>query len=444
MVLGSLLVITASASAERPAKSGPVPKGGWIVDRVRFENLTPGGHLGVAGLGGYRGALEVVRGGSGVGVVNHVGLEDYVRGIAEVPNGWPPEALKAQAIAARTYALHEIRSRQSEAATRLGADICPTQSCQVYAGLEKERGEGGQRWVSAVEATRGRVLVRKGQPIRAMYSAGPYSPPPPAPGQPPPPPGPVRGHGVGMDQHGALAKALRGAKASSILASYYGGAKPTKLTPPRIPETIRVSLDTGGSTVGITGSGRFRVLDGAGNPLAVVATGNWRVLPGPQGKVRVVPPPGQDALPGLEALGHEPGPSPAGQQTLLRFRLSKPALVHVAIEGEGGVPAAVTPPQLVEAGESALPVPPLPQHAPQVLSVVADAGANRVAKAPVRIAPGGAPLPGPAEAVVADAGPVSQQSSPPVLLASTAFVLLLTATIGVVFTWLGSSPRPTR
>ncbi len=439
ILLGSLLVGTTSASAERPGKSAPAPRGGWVVDRARIENLTPGGHLGVVGLGDYRGALEIVRSGSGVGVMNHLGFEDYLRGIAEVPNGWPVEALKAQAIAARTYALHEMRSRQSEAATRLGADICPTQSCQVYLGLEKERSEGGQRWVAAVEATRGQVLLRKGQPIRAMYSAGPYSPPPPAPGQPPPPPGPVRGHGVGMDQHGALAKALRGSKASAILASYYGGAKPTKLTPPRIPETIRVSLEAGGSALGITGSGRFRVLDGSGHALAVVATGSWRVLPASNGKVRVVPPPGQDALPGLEALAPEPSPAPTGDGTLLRVRLSKPALVHLVVEGQGAAPAVVTPPQLLEAGELALAVPPLPQHGPHVLSVVADVGANRVTKAPVHIAPGGAALPRPAEAAVIEARPVSRQSAPPVLLAATAFMLLLAATFGVVFTWVGSS-----
>ena len=445
MLLGTVLIATASANVQPATGSAAPTRGGWIVDRVRVESLAPGGHLGVAGVGDYRGALEVLRSGSGLGVINDVGFEDYVRGIAEVPNGWPMEALKAQAIAARTYALHEMKSRQSPAATALGADICPTQSCQVYVGLEKERSEGGGRWVSAVEATRGQVLLRRGRPIRAMYSAGPYSPPPPAPGQPPPPPGPVRGHGAGMDQHGALAKALRGAKASAILASYYGGAKPTRLTPPRIPQTIRVSLEPVRSTTGISGPGRFRVLDGAGNPLAVVATGNWRVHPGPQGKVRVVPPPGQDAPPAVEALGHEPSPPPASGQTL-RFRLSTPALVHLVVSGPDGAPATVTTPQLVEAGESALPVPPLTLPGPHVVSVVADAGANRVMKAPVDISTGGAAVPAPAEpvtrpaeAVVSDGRRVSRESSPPVLLAATAFILLLTAIVGLVLAWLRPS-----
>lgn len=445
VLLAASVVAATSAGTAHSAPSAPAARGGWTVERVRVESLTPGGHLSATGIGDYRGALEVVRAGSGVGVINDVGFEDYVRGIAEVPNSWPVEALKAQAIAARTYALHEMKNRQSSAATALGADICPTQTCQVYVGLEKERSEGGQRWVSAVNATRGQVLLRRGQPIRAMYSAGPYKPPPPAPGQRPPPPGPVRGHGAGMDQHGALTKALRGAKASSILASYYGGAKPTRLTPPRIPEAIRVSLEPVRSNATITGPGRFRVLDGAGNLLAVVATGSWRVLPGPQGRVRVVPPAGQEAPPAVEALGHEPLSAPPDGQRLLRFRLSAPALVHLAVTGPGGTPAAATPPQLMEAGESALPVPPLALPGPHVVAVVADAGGNRVTKAPVEIAPPGAALPGPPEpvaasldAVAVDARPLSRQT-PPALLAGVAFVLLLTAAVGLVFNWLRPS-----
>ncbi len=444
MFLGAVAVAAASSGAHQPASSAPAARGGWIVDRVRVESLTPGAHLGVAGTGDYRGALEVVRAGSGLGVINHVGFEDYVKGIAEVPNSWPVEALKAQAIAARTYALHEMKNRQSAAATALGADICPSQSCQVYDGLEKERSEGGQRWVSAVDATRGQVLLRRGQPIRAMYSAGPYTPPAPAPGQPPPPPGPVRGHGAGMDQHGALGKALRGAKASAILATYYRGAKPTRLSPPRIPEAIRVSLEPVRSNVTIAGPGRFRVLDGAGRVLAVVATGSWRVLSGPQGKVRVVPPAGQEAPPALEALGHEPVPPPATGHTL-RFRLSAPALVHVAVAEPDGTPAAATPPQLVEAGESVLPVPPLALPGPHLVSVVADAGAYRVTQAPIEIAPASPPGPGPPEAVASppeavaiDGRHVSLQR-PLVLLAGTAFVLLLTTTVALVFTRLRPS-----
>ena len=43
-----------------------------------------------------------------ISIVNDVALDDYVKGIAEVPSTWPMEALKAQAVAARTYALHQL------------------------------------------------------------------------------------------------------------------------------------------------------------------------------------------------------------------------------------------------------------------------------------------------------------------------------------------------
>ncbi len=462
------------------------------MDRVRIENLTPDGFLSAAEVGDYRGALELVRTGSGVGVVNDVGIEDYVRGIAEVPSSWPMEALRAQAIAARTYALHEMRNPPPSAA-ELGAHICPTQACQVYVGLDKERSEGGERWVSAVESTRGQVLLRKGAPIRAMYSAGGPPPPPrpppgprpaptrPAAGRPPPPPpppsppgaqpvlpplggpapppappppraapppspsppaprpgptrrvpeGPVaRGHGIGMDQYGALAKAQRGQSAASILASYYGGTRPTRLPPDRLPPSIRVAVDPGRSSVAVTGSGRLRVLDGAGNPLAVVGTGQWRVHGGPQGKLRVVPPPGQDSPPALESLGHEQAPQP-----VVRFRLLHPALVHLSVHTPAGEVVAA-PPRLVEPGESSLPVPALGTPGPTPLSVVAVAGLNRVSRVQLEVPPGGDVPAGEMARRTAS----TADASPPVVAVATAFLLLLVVSSGAVFTKVADPP----
>ena len=66
------------------------------------------GPLSLAGLGSYRGSLEFRPNGSGgVYTVNAVGLDDYVRGViaAEMPSTWSAQALDAQAIAARTYAI---------------------------------------------------------------------------------------------------------------------------------------------------------------------------------------------------------------------------------------------------------------------------------------------------------------------------------------------------
>ena len=127
--------------------------------------------LGVHGVGDYRGALELVPAGGGVGVVNDVGLDDYLKGLSEVPSTWPAEALKAQAIAARTYALHERSTTVATAARALGADICATDACQVYTGLAKERGPNGPSWTAAVEATSAQALLYRNAPILAKYSS---------------------------------------------------------------------------------------------------------------------------------------------------------------------------------------------------------------------------------------------------------------------------------
>jgi stage II sporulation protein D len=171
----SLLVVPALLSAlrpgiaaARPAAKKPLP--GWVVDRVRIEPLGDA-VVGVDGVGDFRGSLELVPAGAGVGVVNQVGLDDYLKGLAEVPGTWPVEALKAQAIAARTYALYERSRPVATAARALGADICATDACQVYAGLAKERSAAGAAWAAAVEATAGRVLLHLDEPILAKYSS---------------------------------------------------------------------------------------------------------------------------------------------------------------------------------------------------------------------------------------------------------------------------------
>ena len=85
-------------------------------------------------------------------------IEEYVKRIYEMPESWEMEALKAQAIAARSYAL---------AYTNNGAgSICTTQSCQVF----KPDPKGG-RWEQAVNDTRGWVMVQGGSPVKAWYSS---------------------------------------------------------------------------------------------------------------------------------------------------------------------------------------------------------------------------------------------------------------------------------
>lgn len=173
-VLGALLVVAVVATAGGPVASAagkgqaPTPPG-WVVDKVRFEPIDA--PLTAEAVGTYRGVVEVGRTGGGLSVINDVSLDDYLFGISEVPVSWPSEAQRAQAIAARTYALHEMGKTTGGAARAAGAHICATDACQVYTGLAKERRPGAEAWVDAVRSTSGQVLLHKGKPLLAKYSS---------------------------------------------------------------------------------------------------------------------------------------------------------------------------------------------------------------------------------------------------------------------------------
>lgn len=85
-------------------------------------------------------------------------LEDYVKRIYEMPGDWPLEALKAQAVAARSYALSYTNNGANE--------ICTTQACQVYQDNPK-----GGTWEKAVNDTQGEVMVSGGNVIKAWYAS---------------------------------------------------------------------------------------------------------------------------------------------------------------------------------------------------------------------------------------------------------------------------------
>lgn len=155
------------------ASAASAPADPWVVDRVRFEPLDPAKPMGAAGIGDYRGVLEVGPSPAtgGVAVINRLGVEEYLQGISEVPVSWPLEAQKAQAIAARSYLLSQLATNVATPARAAGADICATDACQVYAGLAKERRPGAEAWVAAVQQTAGQVLLFGDQPIVAKYSS---------------------------------------------------------------------------------------------------------------------------------------------------------------------------------------------------------------------------------------------------------------------------------
>ena len=115
----------------------------------------------------FRGRIEVFANLQGsLTVVNVLGLEDYVRGVVAnelSPGGYPAiEAHKAQAIAARTYALKNRGQFMAQ-----GFDILPTTRSQVYRGLTSENSLSNR----AVEETRGMIATYEGEPINALYTS---------------------------------------------------------------------------------------------------------------------------------------------------------------------------------------------------------------------------------------------------------------------------------
>jgi stage II sporulation protein D len=124
-------------------------------------SLQPGNDASVVQVGGL---VQLVRRGKGLLVINHVDLEEYVKGVvpAEVNSAWHPEMLKAQAVAARTYALY-----QHMLSAARDYDVAASIQDQVY------RGRQGidERVEQAVESTRGLVITHEGAPIYAAFSS---------------------------------------------------------------------------------------------------------------------------------------------------------------------------------------------------------------------------------------------------------------------------------
>ncbi len=109
---------------------------------------------------GYRGRLELATQGGFLRVVNVVGLESYLQGVVpgEVPSAWPAEALKAQAVAARSYALANLVKGK---AFDLYADV----RSQVYGGVASEKPTTNR----AVAETAGEVVLYAGKVATTLY-----------------------------------------------------------------------------------------------------------------------------------------------------------------------------------------------------------------------------------------------------------------------------------
>jgi stage II sporulation protein D len=138
--LGPGLKLKLAAAAEAKALPGP------LVFAAGADPLTLGGRA-------YRGSLRVSAAGA-VRVVNVVGLEPYLWGVvpSEMPDRWPAEALQAQAVVARTYALSHLHKGGD-------FDLYPDTRSQVYGGIAAEAVPASD----AVSQTAGKVVLYKGE-----------------------------------------------------------------------------------------------------------------------------------------------------------------------------------------------------------------------------------------------------------------------------------------
>jgi len=109
---------------------------------------------------GYRGTIVAQPSGGLLYIINVLPIEDYLRGLGEVPSSWPLEAIKAQIVAARCYALTHMGS------TAL-YDVDDTTQFQVYRGIDSESASQN----AAVDQTAGQVLMYGGRVIEAFFSA---------------------------------------------------------------------------------------------------------------------------------------------------------------------------------------------------------------------------------------------------------------------------------
>lgn len=184
----------------------------------------------------YRGIFMIQNKDGKLTIINNVDIEDYIKGVlpSEMPSGWETEALKAQAIAARSYALANLGKR-----AKYGYDLNDTTEDQVYGGASVETVKTN----NIVDDTKGLVLTYDLKIIPAYYSASaggqtinsssawgsdlPY----------------IRsvpsfddnvkknGHGVGMSQHGANNLAKQGYNGYQILQYFYKNVKFARINP---------------------------------------------------------------------------------------------------------------------------------------------------------------------------------------------------------------------
>jgi hypothetical protein len=159
----------------------------------------------------YAGRFRVLRAADGVQVINHLPLESYIASVVggEMPSSWNIEALRAQAVAARSYAMAHM-ARPADAHWHLG----DTTRWQNYTGLEAVSGPTRE----ATASTAGVILSYQGGIVESLYAATQQIV------------DEAHGHlGASMSQTGAQELAQQGLRYNEILGRYYQGASLARL-----------------------------------------------------------------------------------------------------------------------------------------------------------------------------------------------------------------------
>ncbi|MEY4359482.1 MAG: hypothetical protein RLZZ631_968 [Cyanobacteriota bacterium] len=193
----------------RAGESIALSSGATLEPELWLETL-PGQAVSLDGAA-YAGRLRVLQQSDGLLVVNHLPLETYVASVvgAEMPSSWGLEALKAQAVAARSYALAHM-ARPASQHWHLGNST----RWQAYRGMASSHARTRQ----AAADTAGLILSYQGGIVESLYAATSEISLE------------AHGHlGASMSQHGAQDLASRGLRYNEILGQYYRGASLARL-----------------------------------------------------------------------------------------------------------------------------------------------------------------------------------------------------------------------
>ncbi|MBU6228949.1 MAG: SpoIID/LytB domain-containing protein [Cyanobacteria bacterium REEB459] len=188
-------------------------RGGMVMDNCQLSNsawIEPGrgGYVYVNDRW-YRGRVLIMASDRGLTAINFVLLGDYLSSVvgSEMYAHWPLEALKAQAVAARSYALvHHVRNASRP------YDLDNTQRYQAYLGIAKET----NTTQAAVVATTGEFISYRGGIVESLYAASDTIVD-------------AVHNGNGMSQSGAMDLATRGYRYTDILGNYYPGTSLSRL-----------------------------------------------------------------------------------------------------------------------------------------------------------------------------------------------------------------------